>query len=42
MYINYFCKVSQVIKYILFADDINLLLLLNKLVLMINVGLENL
>ena len=45
MYINDICKVSQVFKYILFADDTNLLCCdrdLNELVRMINVGLEQL
>ena len=45
MYINDICKVSQVFKYILFADDTNLLCcdkVLNKLVRMINGGLEQL
>ena len=39
MYINDICKVSQVFKYILFADDTNLLCCdrdINKLVRMIN------
>ena len=45
MYINDICKVSQVFKYILFADDTNLLCCdrdLNELVRMINGGLEQL
>ena len=45
MYINYICKVSNVFKYILFADDTNLLCCdrnLNELVLVINGGLEQL
>ena len=45
MYINDICKVSQVFKYILFADDTNLLCCdrdLDKLVRMINGGLEQL
>ena len=45
MYINDICKVSQEFKYILFADDINLLCCdrdLNELVRMINGGLEQL
>ena len=45
MYINDICKVSQVFKYILFADDTNLLLCdrdLNELVRVINGGLEQL
>ena len=40
MYINDICKVSQVFKYILFADDTNLLCCdrdLNELVRVINV-----
>ena len=43
MYINDICKLSQVFKYILFADDTNLLCCerdLNELVRMINGGLE--
>ena len=43
--INDICKVSQVFKYILFADDTNLLCCdrdLNELVWMINGGLEQL
>ena len=42
MYINHICKVSQVFKYILFADDTNLLCCdrdLNELVRVINGGL---
>ena len=42
MYINDICKVSQVFKYILFADDTNLLCCdrdLNELVRVINGGL---
>ena len=45
LYINDICKVSQVFKYILFADDTNLLCCdkdLNKLIRMINGGLEQL
>ena len=45
MYINHICKVSQVFRYILFADDTNLLCYdrdLNELVRMINGGLEQL
>ena len=45
MYINDICKVSQVFKYILFADDTNLVCCdrdLNELVRMINGGLEQL
>ena len=45
MYINDICKVSQVFKYILFADDTNLLCGdrdLNELVRMINGGSEQL
>ena len=45
MYIYDICKVSQVLKYILFADDTNLLCCdrdLNELVRMINGGLEKL
>ena len=45
MYINDICKVSQVFKYILFADDTNLLCCdrdLDKLVRIINGGLEQL
>ena len=45
MYINDICKVSQVFKYILFADDTNLLCCdrdLNELVRVINDGLEQL
>ena len=45
MYINDICKVSQVFKYILFADDTNLLCCdrdLNELVRMIHGGLEQL
>ena len=45
MYINDICKVAQVFKYILFADDTNLLCCdrdLNELVRMINGGLEQL
>ena len=45
MYINDICKVSQVFKCILFADDTNLLCCdrdLNELVRMINGGLEQL
>ena len=45
MYINDICKVSQVFKYILFADDTNLLCCdrdLNQLVRVINGGLEQL
>ena len=45
MYINNICKVSQVFKYILFADDTNLLCCdrdLNELVRVINDGLEQL
>ena len=45
MYINTICKVSQVLKYILFADDTNLLCYdryLNELVRMIYDGLEQL
>ena len=45
MYINDICKVSQVIKYILFADDTNLLCCdrdLNELIRVINGGLEQL
>ena len=42
IYINHICKVSQVFKYILFADDTNLLCCdrdLNELVRVINGGL---
>jgi len=45
MYINDICKVSQVFKYILFADDTNLLCCdrdLNELISMINGGLQQL
>ena len=45
MYINDICKVSQVFKYILFADDTYVLCCdrdLNELVRMINGGLEQL
>ena len=45
MYINDICKVSQVSKYILFADDTNLLCCdrdLNERVRVINGGLEQL
>ena len=45
MCINDICKVSQVFKYILFADDTNLLCCdrdLNEIVQMINGGLEQL
>ena len=45
MYINDICKVSRVFKYILFADDTNVLCCdrdLNELVRMINAGLEQL
>ena len=45
MYINGICKVSKVFKFILFADDTNLLCChsdLNELVRMINVGLDEL
>ena len=45
LYINDISKVSQVFKYILFADDTNLLCCdkdLNKLIRMINGGLEQL
>ena len=45
MYINDICKISQVFKYILFPDGINLLCCdryLNELVRMINGGLEQL
>ena len=45
MYINDICKVSQVFKHILFADDTNLLCYdrdLNELVRVINGGLEQL
>ena len=45
MYINDICNVSQVFKYILFADDTNILCSdrdLNELVRMINGGLEQL
>ena len=45
MYINDICRVSQVFKYILFADDTNPLCCdrdLNELVRVINDGLEQL
>ena len=45
MYINDICKVSKVSKFILFADDTNLLCChsdLNELVQMINAGLDQL
>ena len=45
MYINDICRVSQVFKYILFADDTNLLCCdrdLNELARVINDGLEQL
>ena len=45
MYINDICKVSKVFKFILFADDTNILCCdrdLNELVRMINNGLEQL
>ena len=45
MYINDICKVSQVFKYILFADDTNLLCCdrdLNEIVTVITGGVEQL